>query len=91
MMLACQHQDMRTTLTLDEDVAANLRERMRKNGKSLKTTVNELLRLALQLKKRGPPRQRFQVQARDLGRLRPGVSLDNIGDLLEQLEGPVAR
>jgi hypothetical protein len=26
-----------------------------------------------------------------LGALRPGLSLDNVGDLLEQLEGPVHR
>ena len=31
------------------------------------------------------------VQARDLGALRPGLSLDNIGDLLEVGEGPLHR
>jgi hypothetical protein len=31
------------------------------------------------------------VRARDLGALRPGVTLDNIGDLLEAAEGPRHR
>jgi plasmid stability protein len=82
---------MRTTLTLDDDVAAKLRAEMRRSGKSLKDTVNEILRLGLNSKKKRPVRERFRVRARDLGRLRPGLSLDNVSDLLEQLEGPVYR
>jgi hypothetical protein len=31
------------------------------------------------------------VIARDLGKLRPGYNLDNIGDLLERIEGPLHR
>ncbi len=82
---------MRTTLTLDEDVAAKLRAAMRRNGKSLKATVNEFLRLGLNSKHERPSRKRFRVRARDLGRLKPGLSLDSVGDLLEQLEGPGSR
>jgi len=37
------------------------------------------------------PRQPFRVGARDLGRLKPGLSLDNIAELVEQLEGPLHR
>jgi hypothetical protein len=82
---------MRTTLTLDEDVAAKLKAEMRRSGKSFKDTVNDFLRLALNTKAQTPGRKRFRVKARDLGQLRPGLNLDNIGDLLEQLEGPVSR
>ena len=82
---------MRTTLTLDEDVAAKLRAAMRRNGKSLKATVNEILRLGLDAQRERPGRKRFRVKARDLGRLKPGLSLDSVGDLLEQLEGPGSR
>jgi hypothetical protein len=82
---------MRTTLTLDEDVAAKLRAAMRRSGKSLKATVNEFLRLGLNSKQERRGRKRFRVRARDLGRLKPGLSLDNVGDLLEQLEGPSSR
>jgi hypothetical protein len=31
------------------------------------------------------------VKARDLGRLRPGLALDNVGELLERVEGPLHR
>jgi hypothetical protein len=31
------------------------------------------------------------VKARDLGELRAGLSLDNLGDLLERVEGPLHR
>lgn len=82
---------MRTTLTLDEDVARRLKAVMRQDGKSLKTAVNDLLRLSLSAKRATKQRERFRVEARDLGELRPGLSLDNVGDLLEQLEGPRHR
>jgi plasmid stability protein len=91
MMSLDYHQGMRTTLTLDEDVAAKLKAQARKSGKSFKDTVNEFLRLALNMKKSPPGRERFRIKARDLGRLRPGLSLDSVSDLLEQLEGPVYR
>ncbi len=82
---------MRTTLTLDDDVAAKLKAETRLRGTSFKEVVNEYLRLGLHAKKTQRPRRPFRVEARDLGALRPGLSLDNIGDLLEQLEGPVHR
>jgi len=91
MMSDRYHQRMRTTLTLDDDVAAKLKAETRRSGKSFKDVVNEYLRLGLYAKKTPPPGKPFRVEARDLGLLRPGLSLDNIGDLLEQLEGPVHR
>lgn len=78
---------MRTTLTLDQDVAAKLKAEMRRTGKTFKMTVNDLLRSALA---RGPgrePGEPFRVRARDLGGLRPGLSLDNVAELLDQVEG----
>ena len=78
---------MRTTLTLDEDVAAAL-ERLRKSrNASLKDLVNEALRQGLQrmaiLANRCEP---FQTQAVALGRCRLG-SIDNIADALAAIEG----
>ena len=82
---------MRTTLTLDEDVAAKLREVSRRSGKSFKQTVNELLRLALNTKADQSAKSTFGVRVRDLGELLPGVSLDNIAELLDRTEGPEQR
>jgi hypothetical protein len=83
---------VRTTLTLDEDVAARLKAEARRSGKPFRTVVNESLRVGLASRRRGPaPEAPFEVHARDLGSLRPGLSLDNIGDLLEATEGPLHR
>jgi len=77
---------VRTTLTLDDDVAAKLRAEARRTGRPFKEVVNEALRSSLQRRteKKSTP---FKVRVRDLGDLRPGVNLDNIADLVEQLEG----
>jgi hypothetical protein len=79
---------MRTTLTLDSDVAAKLKAEVRRTGKSFKEAVNGLLRLALNAPRKSSGTAPFKVRARDLGRLRPGLSLDNVGELLEHAEGP---
>jgi plasmid stability protein len=82
---------VRTTLTLDEDVAAKLRAEARKTDRSFRETVNEALRRGLAAPRVTPARRRFTVAARDLGELRPGLSLDNIGELLDRIEGPLHR
>ena len=82
---------MRTTLTLDEDVAAKLKAEMRRSGKSFLDVVNDALRHGLVAKRAAIRRRPFRVEVRDLGNLRPGLSLDNVGELLEQLEGSLHR
>jgi hypothetical protein len=83
---------VRTTLTLDDDVAERLKAEVRRSGKPFRAVVNECLRLVLSSRRRGRPREPpFVVRTRDLGALRPGLSLDNIGDLLEAAEGPFHR
>lgn len=81
---------MRTTLTLDEDVAAKLRAEMRRSGGSFRKVVNETLRRGLVSQRAAGRTTPFKVAPRDLG-LRPGLSLDNIGELIEQIEGPLHR
>jgi hypothetical protein len=44
---------MRTTITLDPDVQALLREASHRSGKPFKTTVNEAIRAGLQGRPRG--------------------------------------
>jgi plasmid stability protein len=81
---------VRTTLTLDDDVAAKIRAEARKSGRSFKQIVNEALRdglLAKQSRKKLPP---FKVKARPLG-LRPGLNYDKISELIEEAEGPFHR
>lgn len=89
MMVFLYHHDVRTTLTIEDDVAAKLRAEMRKSGRSFKEVVNAVLRLALNATKK-PARRPFKVEAHDLG-LKEGLSYDNIESLLDQAEGPRRR
>lgn len=81
---------MRTTLTLDEDLAAKLKEEMRRSGESFKRTVNRILRQGFEAPGPDQLARPFRIQPRDLG-LKPGIELDNVAELLEDLEGPAHR
>ena len=78
---------MRTTLTIDDDVAAELERLRRARDASLKDLVNDALRLGLQRMTERPPRQKpFRTRSFDGGRLLV-ASIDNIGELLAEIEG----
>lgn len=81
---------MRTTLTLDDDVAAKLKALARRSGRAFRDVVNEVLRQGL-MSDRPAKRSPFRVRTRSLGGLRPGLHPDSIADLLEQVEGPLHR
>ena len=81
---------MRTTLTLDEDVAAKLAAEARRSGRPFREVVNACLRLALNAKRRREPAKPFRVCARPLDPA-PGISFDNVEALLDRLEGPARR
>ena len=82
---------MRTTVTLDDDVAAKLRAEARRTGKPFKTVLNESLRVALSASRSRTRSVPFRIEPRDLGPLRPGLSLDNVAELLDLVEGPESR
>ncbi len=79
---------MRTTVTLEDDVVAKLRDRMARSGASFKETLNDNLRRGLERPMDDELARPFRVQPRPMG-LRPGIELDNIGGLLDLLDGPV--
>ncbi len=77
---------MRTTLTLDEDVATRI-EQMRKAGRgSLKDLINEALRAGLdQMAQSAAPSTRpYRITPHHLGRKL--ADLDNIGEILAHSE-----
>jgi hypothetical protein len=80
---------VRTTLSLDDDVARLLDKESRRSGASFKEVVNHFLRLGLMAGKR-PARKPFVVTPRRLG-LPPGLAYDNVEQLLEAVEGPAHR
>jgi hypothetical protein len=77
---------MRTTLSLDEDVAAML-ERLRKTrNENFKDIVNEALRRGLrQMAARPRRREPFKTRAVSLGRCKLG-GIDNISAVLATAE-----
>ncbi len=81
---------MRTTLTIDDDIAKLVEDEVRRSGDTFKGTVNRLLRQGLIASKNPEPRKRFVVTPRKMG-LPPGLSYDSIPELLEKIEGPYHR
>ena len=76
---------MRTTLTLDDDVADFLKEQSRFHNKPFKQVVNEVLRrgMAPNLKKSAPPK--FKIIP-NRSKLFPGVDPRKLNQLNDQLE-----
>ncbi|HLF56446.1 MAG TPA: ribbon-helix-helix protein, CopG family [Thermoanaerobaculia bacterium] len=81
---------MRTTVTLDDDVSAQLEREMRATGKSFKQALNDAVRQGLAQRTKAAAIEPFVVRARELGRI-PGLDYSNVGDLLEVAEGPEHR
>lgn len=79
---------MRTTLTLDDDVAIELRRRCAERGRKLKVVVNESLRagLAVLAEQERPVERRYVTSPVHLGRPRL-PNLDDIAEVLSIAEG----
>jgi hypothetical protein len=73
---------MRTTVTLEPDVAALLKERAQQQGISFKEALNSALRVGLG---GGSAREPFVQATASLG-LRAGIDLDRAGQLADELE-----
>jgi hypothetical protein len=76
---------MRTTLTLEPDVARALKEEVRRSGHSLKRAVNDTLRAGLAAR-RSPPPRRYRLSPVSLGGVLAGVDIDKALRLAEALE-----
>ena len=76
---------MRTTLTLDDDVAVKLKAAAK--HRPFKVVVNEVLRAGFSaLEKRARPRKPYRTPGFDLGQSLVG-SLDNVEEVLSRAEG----
>ncbi len=77
---------MRTTLTLDDDVAAALKVLVRSSGKTFKAVVNEVIRNGLMTgEKPVPEREPFRVSSAPRG-FRPGIDPLKLNQLADELE-----
>lgn len=77
---------MRTTLTLDDDVAVQIDRLRRARNANLRDVVNEALRRGLRdMSTRSKKRQPFRTRSFPMGK--PLINLDNVAETLAQLEG----
>ena len=81
---------MRTTLTIDEDVANLLKKEVRRSGEPLKVTVNRLLRSGLQQASAPPMIKPFKLEPFSLGLPKEWTS-GSVEELIEMLDGPLHR
>lgn len=86
MMSQANLSRMRTTLTLDDDIANLLKKEARRSGEPFKQVVNRFLRRGLIAAKKPMPKP-FRVKPINLG----VPDFDKVEELLEYLEGPDYR
>jgi hypothetical protein len=78
---------MRTTLTIDDDVAATLEQLRRNLDASLKDLINEALRRGLRdMGTRPKSRKLFRTKSVDAGALLI-PNIDNVAEVLAVIEG----
>lgn len=77
---------MRTTLTLDDDIAAKARRAMSVTGLPFKAVINQALRVGIESVLTPRPARPYRTTPRPMG-LREGLSYDNISELLAVTEG----
>jgi hypothetical protein len=75
---------MRTTLTLEDDVAVRLKRLARRRALRFKHAVNEALRAGLDALDSPPPSKPYTTPTFSLG-LRPGLDRDKLGQLADEL------
>jgi hypothetical protein len=78
---------VRTTLTIDDDIAVLIKQEQLRSGDSFKGTVNRLLNLGLMNAEEKAVSEPFVVTPFPLGI----GNCDKISELLEELEGPYHR
>ena len=81
---------MRTTLSLDRDVAEKAKAVTQELGRPFKQVINEALRAGLEQMQRPKAPKPYRTRPRRMG-LRQGFSLDNVQELLAQAEREDAR
>ena len=86
-MTICYDASVRTTLTIDDQLAADLKRLALETDRSFKKVVNDTLRAGL--KARSTPTGRYRLRPSRLGGVRAGIDLDRalrVADALEDDE-----
>ena len=82
----CYDAPMRTTLTLDDDLAMTLKEAAYREGTSFKAIVNEALRTGLAHLSSSSRARPYRLEPASLGGVKPGIDLDRALRLADALE-----
>ena len=77
---------MRTTLTIEDRIAKELKNIAHKTGKSYKQVVNETLQAGLSPQGVREKTRRYKLKPASLGEVSPGHDLDKALALADQLE-----
>lgn len=81
---------MRTTLTLENSLARQLRRIAGERGLRFKDAVNGAIAAGIGQMERPGPSRPYRTRPRPLG-LRPGLSYDHVEELLSLVEGEAHR
>lgn len=77
---------MRTTLTIEERIARDLKRLAQRSGKPFKVVVNETLEAGLRAGQEKQPPRRYRIRPVSLGAVRQGIDLDRSLALADALE-----
>ena len=89
-IFVCHDVNMRTTLTLDDDLAGILQRKAGELGVSFKEVVNRTLREGLEDSREPTQPQTVRTRPHDFG-FKPGVDLDRLNQLADELEAETFR
>ncbi len=81
---------MRTTLTIETDVESQLKQAVAMTGLTYKDVINQALRFGLKEVTSPMAAKPYRTEGRAMG-LKPGLSYDNVEELLDHAEGEKRR
>ena len=76
---------MRTTVTIHDDLAAQIHDFRKREGMTFKAALNKLLRLGVQAQYAPPKPKKYRTPTRKLG-LKPGIDPTRLNALLDEME-----
>jgi hypothetical protein len=82
----CYDASMRTTLTIDDNLADALRKKAYESGKSFKEVVNRALQAGIQAEHALPRSRPYKIKPVSLGGVLPGINIDKALRLADEIE-----
>ncbi|MGV3721301.1 MAG: antitoxin [Actinomycetota bacterium] len=81
---------MRTTVTLDPDVLAMLRDEMKRSDRPFKQVLNQAVRRGLLAEDAAGSIEPFRTEPHSFG-FKPGIDLDKLNQLVDELDADAFR